>query len=168
VTFSETRAYASHTLLRNGILDRFGLTADLYHGGRDFLIQSIVNKLIPIRVPSPNNRYAELAWRGAGKSQPGLPATLADLFQQARTLAALEPSENFPRDEVLQGWLHDVGVVLTRLDDFCLVEPKEKEAIALRFACAAVDLLMFLRDIDPRSPRFNEYFRDRAILGTNR
>jgi hypothetical protein len=162
MTFAQNRAYISHSILRNGILDRFNITPDVYHAPPSRLKSALLDQLSSLSSASDNQRYALLAWQGAPGYEPGLQEAVLKLLLQANELESFKPTDRFPSHDQIMIWLTNIGDLLTRLDEFCQLEGPTKQAWAERFVTALVSLTEFIHGLDIGSSHFTEYFRKKA------
>jgi hypothetical protein len=157
--FQELRSYLSHSLLRNGILARLGVTSEFSSCAQaEARLQLIERALLSIDRVTENHRWAIREWEGRDVEEPGFRARIAQLVKMANAMQTCKPSSRFPSDQEINGWLDGMGQIIEQLRDFTRLTAEERAIRATKFAKSVVSLADFLRDIDVDSGKFWDYF----------
>lgn len=156
--FEDRREDLSHFLLRNEILARFGISAEIL-GARDHdRIERITSCMERADPTSANVRAAINAWYRGGSSGRGVKQAAVDLFYEISKLTTVRPTKVFPNEKVVYTWIEQMGLCIASLDQVLEYSPEERHNLAERFAEATVLLLEFLANLNASSKEFCAYF----------
>jgi hypothetical protein len=156
--FEELRARLSHSLLRTGVLDRLGVTAEFYSLNEPRQKEMLLVKtLLQIDRIRDNHRRAIEAWRGEKGYEPGVRATVDELLRAAYSMKSCQPSGQFPSKKEVLCWID-------AMEKFLETIAADRQQMAQEFAKYAVRVIDFVHDLDVDSGMFWRYFDPKVSL----
>ena len=156
--FEDRREDLSHFLLRNEILARFGISAEILNACEQDRVERIISCLERADPTSANVRAAINAWYRGGRSGRGVKQAAVDLFFEISKLTTVRPTKRLPSETVVYTWIEQMGLCIASLDQVLEYSPEERHNLAERFAEATVLLLEFLANLNASSKEFCAYF----------
>lgn len=156
--FKTLRAHLSHSLLRNGILLRLGVTSEFFIADEGTREEVLTAALCGIDQVTDNHRRAVIVWSDGAEDRAGVRASMAELLREARCFRTRRPSALFPNDQEIASWLDAMEDFLNGLERTSKLDRQTRQESARAFARAAISLFDLLRDLDVESDASWKYF----------
>lgn len=156
--FEDRREELSHFLLRNEILARFGISAEILGARDQERIERIASCIEKADPKSANIRAAIDAWYRGGSSGGGVEQAAVDLFCEISKLTTVRPTVKFPSETVVYSWIKAMDCFIASLDHAQETSTAGRHDLAKQFAEATAQLIDFLANLNASSKAFCAYF----------
>jgi len=166
IEFNPQRAFLNHNVLKNAVFSRLTDSPDLISSRRlepDERIKGLAKHLINAKTLTPNMAYARDCWRREPETGQSVPDLIRDFVRLMRNLDTYEPTERFPSDAAFEKWLATIDAVMDDLDTLFRQDKPERESRARSLWDAALSLHDMLHSLNPHTPSFWEFMRNKNI-----